>query len=94
MSEKHYFLQWRPLAVYDLMQILDFIAEDSPLRAKIFVDELRTKASPLKNHPFLGRKGCVAGTRELIIHRHYILIYQVAGQYIDIVRVKHTAREF
>ena len=40
------------------------------------MDELfQRKATMLAEHPKTGRAGRVPGTRELVAHRHYVLIY-------------------
>ena len=42
----------------------------------------------------MGRPGRQAHTRELVAHRHYILIYDVAGEQVRVLRVLHTARQW
>ncbi|MCI4592413.1 type II toxin-antitoxin system RelE/ParE family toxin [Sphingobium sp. BYY-5] len=42
----------------------------------------------------MGRPGRVAGTRELVAHRNYILVYDVAESEIRILRLLHAARRW
>lgn len=48
----------------------------------------------LVTHPMIGRTGRVAGTRELVAHPNYILIYYVVGELIRIFRILHAARQW
>jgi len=48
----------------------------------------------LADHPGLGRVGRVAGTLELVVHKNYILIYDVAGDQVRVLRVLHAARKW
>ncbi|MFC3441026.1 type II toxin-antitoxin system RelE/ParE family toxin [Sphingobium rhizovicinum] len=41
-----------------------------------------------------GRPGRVTGTRELIVHRNYMLIYDVVGDVVRILRILHTRRQW
>ena len=48
----------------------------------------------LVDHPSLGRVGRVAGTRELVAHQSYLLIYDVAGDSVRVLNVVHTSRQW
>jgi plasmid stabilization system protein ParE len=52
------------------------------------------KAALLTRFPALGHPGRVPGTRELLAHRHYFLIYRIRGDQIQILRLLHTSRQW
>jgi toxin ParE1/3/4 len=58
------------------------------------VKELRAKTATLADFPGIGRPGRVAGTRELIVHKNYIVPYRVRGQHVDIITVQHVAKRW
>jgi len=47
----------------------------------------------LVENPGMGRPGRMPGTRELMAHRHYILVYDVDGDLVRVLRVMHTSRQ-
>lgn len=49
-------------------------------------------AARLVDHPELGRPGRIAGTRELLPHESYRLVYEIDGQAVWILALVHTAR--
>lgn len=57
-------------------------------------DMLMQKAAQLDQHPKLGRTGRVTGTRELVVHPNYILIYRIVGESVEVLRVKHAAQKW
>ena len=87
-------LEWRALAENDLEQIVDYIAADNPERALSFIAELREKGSLLLTNPKLGRPGRVGDTRELVAHPNYVIVYRLAGQVVEVLRVKHVAQRW
>ncbi|GFM38656.1 type II toxin-antitoxin system RelE/ParE family toxin [Desulfovibrio psychrotolerans] len=66
---------WTEAADTDRERIVLFIAADNP-HAAIELDALFTAAADsLAALPFRGRIGRVADTRELVVHKNYILVY-------------------
>ena len=87
-------LVWTRPAAADRREIRAYIAEHN-LAAALALDELFSeRASQLIDHPSIGRPGRVAGTRELVVHQHYILVYEVAGDLVRVLRVLHAVRQW
>ena len=86
-------LAWTVEALQDRRDIRTYIAKDNPTAA-LMLDELFTeKSGALVNHPKMARPGRVAGTRELVVHRNYILVYDVAGDFVRILRLLRARRQ-
>ena len=61
----------------------------------LVLDELFSeKAGRLVDHPGLGRPGRVAGTRELVAHQNYILVYDLTGELVRVLRVLQAVRQW
>ena len=85
-------IEWSETALANRKSIFRFISSDNP-RAAIALDErFRNLAAKLKAFPHLGRPGRVEGTREFVAHKNYILIYELDGGIVRILRVLHAAR--
>ncbi|WP_312212459.1 type II toxin-antitoxin system RelE/ParE family toxin [Pseudescherichia sp.] len=87
---------WTQLANQDRQKIREYIAEHN-LRAAIELDELiGMMATSLLDQPLKARSGRVAGTRELVIHPHFILVYRIERETenIVIIRILHTAQKW
>lgn len=82
-------LFWTPEATQDRDEIYDYIEADNPAAALALDELFAEKAGRLVDHPGLGRPGRVAGTRELVAHQNYILVYDVATAW---QRAAHAAR--
>lgn len=87
-------LAWTAPAVADRVKIYDYIEAESPSAAVKMDARFEEAAERLLRHPEMGRSGRVPGTRELIVHRHYFLLYQLAGDTVQILAVVHTARQW
>ncbi len=87
-------LFWTPEAIQDRDDIYDYIEVDN-LAAALALDELfAEKAGRLVDHPGLGKPGHAAGTRELVAHQNYILVYDTAGDLVRVLRVLRAARQW
>ncbi|MGK2913002.1 MAG: type II toxin-antitoxin system RelE/ParE family toxin [Porticoccaceae bacterium] len=69
-------------------------SRDNPAAAVALDELLSEKAARLVNHPGMGRPGRVAGTRELVAHQNYIMIYDTADDRVRVLRVLPAAREW
>ncbi len=87
-------LEWRLAARDDLLAIVDYISDDNPAAAQALKDEIEAKVSRLPEHPKLYRAGRVAGTREMVVHRNYLVIYVENKDVISILRVLHGAQQW
>jgi len=89
-------VRWTSQAELDRVDILTYIAGDN-VRAAIAMDELfGSAAARLADFPLLGRLGQIAGTRELIAHENYRLIYEVAEAdgTVWVLALIHTSRQW
>lgn len=87
-------LAWTLEAQQDRRRIRAHIAQENPAAALTLDELFSRKARNLVDHPAMARPGRVAGTRELVVHRNYILIYDVAGEMVRILRVLHARRQW
>lgn len=72
----------------------DYITADNP-RAAARMDALFSEAAArLTEYPMQGRAGKIAGTRELIPHESYRLVYEIANETVWILALVHVARQW
>ncbi len=87
-------VRWTTPARQDRIDIREYIAADNR-RAAARMDALFSEAAKrLAAHPELGKPGEIVGTRELIPHDSYRLVYEVDGEAVWILAVVHTARQW
>ena len=87
-------LEWKVQAENDLFDILDYIGHDNPDAAVALVQKIRTKVDGLRERPTLYRAGRIHGTREMIVHRNYIVFYRASDEMVTILRVKHARQQW
>lgn len=85
---------WTPQARRDRAAIFDHIAADSPAAAARMDQRFSDAASQLVNFPRRGRPGPVQGTRELLPHETFRLIYEIEGETVWLLALVHTARQW
>ncbi|MDK4554532.1 type II toxin-antitoxin system RelE/ParE family toxin [Kingella kingae] len=87
-------MNWSEQALSEAEDIINYIAEHNIVAALEMDDLIRNSVLILKNMPRVGRYGRVANTRELVIHRNYIVIYEIGLDSITILNVKHAIQKY
>ncbi|WP_251978724.1 type II toxin-antitoxin system RelE/ParE family toxin [Salinicola avicenniae] len=87
-------LVWTPEAMQDRDDIYEYIELENPLAALTLDELFSEKAAQLVGHPNSGRPGRVPGSRELVAHPSYMLVYDVVGMQVRVLSVVHTARQW
>ena len=87
-------VRWTTEAFEDRLQIWDTIAAEDPQAALRLDQRIARAVSLLEEHPEMGRPGIIAGTRELIPHENYRVVYEIAPSAVWILAVVHAARNW
>jgi len=88
-------LRWTAAAADDLERIADYLFEKTPENAAQLIRKICDAPSALKLFPNRGRQGKKQGTRELVIPSlPWILVYQITGDVIYVVRILHGAQDW
>ncbi len=87
-------IHWALNALDDLETIVSYIEQYSPRAAHQLEHDIVHSAEQLPNHPYLYRVGRVSGTREMVVHPNYLLVYQVEMNSITILNVLHARQDY
>jgi toxin ParE1/3/4 len=87
-------LIWQPKARAQLKAIILYIADRNYPAATRLEASILHHVDHLRALPFIGRAGKLAGTRELVVHPNYILIYRVGEDVVEIIRVLHAHQQY
>lgn len=85
---------WLDDAISDLTHIIAFIADENPSAARRLKTRLENAPLPLTEHPYLYPGGRIPGTRELVAHPNYVIVYRVSSERIEVVNVLHARQEY
>ena len=85
---------WRASARADLASIIRFIANESPPAARRMRGLIENSVLPAAEHPYLYRTGKLPGTREIIAHPNYIVVYRVIAERIEVANVIHARQQY
>jgi plasmid stabilization system protein ParE len=86
---------WLEGAVADISEIVGYIARANPAAASRVAAALHHAAARLGTHPRAGRRGRVAGTRELVVPRlRFVIAYRMKPDRIEVVRAIHGRRNW
>ena len=88
-------LRWTEEAAADLERSTDDLFQNAPERAAELVRGIYNAPAALLTFPYRGRAGRKEGTRELVLSSlPYIVVYQITGEVIHIVRILHGAQKW
>ena len=87
-------VRWTPEAEQDRREVWDYSVADNPRAAARMDELLGIAAGRLADFPHLGRIGKIPGTRELIPHESYRLVYEIDGETVWVLALVHTARQW
>ena len=87
-------LRWTQRALADLQRLAERIqADGKPMAAQAFVNALADRVDRLKTIPLMGRQGRLQDTRELVVHKNYLVTYRLRADEVQLLQVWHVARE-
>jgi len=86
-------VRWTPTSLRDLGALHSYISEDNAVAAIEVVETLLTGIGALTRNPEMGRRGRVAGSRELVI-APYVIAYRSRKTVIEILAIIHGARRW
>ncbi|CAI1881925.1 MULTISPECIES: type II toxin-antitoxin system RelE/ParE family toxin [Serratia] len=87
-------LKWTEPAIADRMAIYDYLASKNPVAAAEIDALISAATARLSQNPLSGKPGRASGTRELVIHHSYLLIYELTNGPLIILAVVHARRQW
>jgi toxin ParE1/3/4 len=87
-------IRWTVEALEDLGQLIDYIAEHNVWAAQTMFEVIENAIIPASITPFLFRTGREAGTREIVAHPNYIVVYRILEDGIEVVSVVHARQRY
>ena len=85
---------WTPEAEQDRDDIWFYISAENPSAAAGMDELFSAAAARLADHPNLAHPGKIAGTRELIPHESYRLVYEVHDDTVWLLALVHNAQQW
>jgi toxin ParE1/3/4 len=55
---------------------------------------IRDSVLPAAEHPYIAPIGRIPGTREIVAHPNYLVVYRVASTSIQVLRVLHARQQY
>ena len=86
---------WTENALKHLLDIYEYISQNSPTYATRMVDRLTRRSEQIANFPMSGREVPEYEAEDIreVIEKPYRIIYRVKSDQIDILAVVHAARQ-
>ena len=88
---------WSPTSRKKIDELVDLIAADNLDAALALVEEIESRVQHLKKHPRSGRIAPALNdemVRELVIRGDYLVVYEIQGERIEILTIRHAKQDF
>jgi toxin ParE1/3/4 len=85
---------WLDEALRDLAEINSYISDRNPVAARNLNKLIVEQTDLFSEHPLLFRAGRIPGTRELVVHPNYIVVYRLTAATVEILNVLHVRQEY
>ncbi|MEG8247196.1 type II toxin-antitoxin system RelE/ParE family toxin [Pseudomonas paracarnis] len=86
-------IEWSPAARIELRQIIDYLSHRNPAAALQLKRSIEASVLALSRRPHLYRPGRIGGTREMVVHPNYLVVYKVTDN-IRILSVLHARQRY
>mgnify|MGYP003641520470 FL=1 len=86
-------IHWYDEAIEDLVGIVAYIAERDPQAAQRLRERIEAALGLVAEQPYMHKVGRVAGTREIVAHPNYVVVYLVTDR-IEVAAVLHARQEY
>jgi toxin ParE1/3/4 len=87
-------VRWTTDAADDLERICDYVARERPEAARRIAMDVLRAIEDLGTFPNQGRPGRAPGTRELVLTRPFLAVYEVREEEVQVLRILHGARQW
>jgi toxin ParE1/3/4 len=87
-------LRWRPRALSRFQSIISYIYERDARAAERMRLRILDAIEMARMYPEMYRAGRRSGTREIVAHPNYIVIYRIMPGYIDVLTVVHARQKY
>ena len=76
-------IRWTRRSLWHLDKIAAYLKDRNPQAADRVTKRIRLRVSQLAEHPYIGRKGRLQGTRELFVGRYqYKVVYRLTADIV------------
>ncbi|MFV0547209.1 MAG: type II toxin-antitoxin system RelE/ParE family toxin [Limnobaculum xujianqingii] len=86
-------VEWTEEAQEELWTIINYIDDRNSQAALHLYRDIITSAEMLLPYPYMHRQGRILGTREIVVHPNYIVVYRVTSC-VEIISVLHARQEY
>nr|MDL2423904.1 type II toxin-antitoxin system RelE/ParE family toxin [Pseudomonas sp. BGr12] len=73
---------------------MTYIAADNPDAAVALDETFESKAEHALAHPLQHKQGRYPGTREIVVHSNYVMVYRITQDTVEFIRILHARQQW